>query len=117
MRVRKLDENGDYSFGKGAKDFWRDVPDAPAQCARTRLYLFQGEWFLDSTEGTPWETEVLGKYTGSTRDPVIRTRVLGTQGVKEILEYDSQLDRDSREFAVQLTIDTIYGQAVVAGAL
>ena len=43
MRYRKLDEDGDYSFGRGAADFWVNVPDAPAQAVRTRLALWQGQ--------------------------------------------------------------------------
>jgi len=113
MRYRKLDANGDRVFGHGQSDFWRDVPDAPAQAVLTRLHLEQGSWFLDTTEGIPWKTRVLGKYTGSTRDAVIRARVLGTQGVSGIAQYSSSLDRNTRAFAVNMTIDTIYGQATV----
>jgi hypothetical protein len=110
MRVRKMDANGDMTFGGGQASFYRDQPEAPAQAALTRLYLFLGEWFLDTSDGTPWKTQVLGKYTGSTRDPVIRQRILGTPGVTGIAAYGSQLNRDTREFDVQATIDTLYGQ-------
>ncbi|NTG00117.1 hypothetical protein G6L30_08285 [Agrobacterium rhizogenes] len=113
MRYRKLDANGDRVFGHGSSDFWRDVPDAPAQAVMTRLHLEQGSWFLDTSEGIPWKTRVLGKYTGPTRDPVIRSRVLGTQGVTAITEYSSDLNRDTRAFSVNLTIDTQYGQATI----
>lgn len=110
MRVRKVDATGDYTFGQGQANFWRDVPDAPAQVASSRLHLEQGEWFLDTTDGTPWRTKVLGRGTTGTRDPVIRSRILGTPGVKGITAYNSVLDRETRRFAVQVTIDTNYGQ-------
>ncbi len=116
MRYRKLDANGDYTFGQGQSDFWRDVPDAPAQAALTRLFLFQSDWFLDSREGMPWKTQVLGNRTAATRDPTIRNHVLGSQGVTEITEYSSTLDRDTRRFGVVMTISTIYGAAQVEGA-
>lgn len=115
MRYRKLDPDGDYSFGRGSADFWVDVPDAVAQAVKTRLFLFEGEWFLDSREGMTWNTEVLGVRTANTRDPAIRRRVLGTQGAKSLLDYSSSLDRDARDFSVNLTIDTIYGVATVTG--
>ena len=111
MRYRKLDANGDYSFGAGQANFWKDVPDAPAQAVRTRLKLERGEWFLNASEGMPWNTEVLGKYTGDTRDAAIRSHVLGTQGVTEITDYFSNLDRDTRAFSGGVTINTVYGQA------
>lgn len=115
MRYRKLDANGDYVFGGGGANFWKDQPEAVAQSVMTRLFLFQGEWFLDTNEGMTWKTEVLGVRTANTRDPAIRSRVLGTQGVTAITEYSSSLNRDTRAFSVNLKIDTIYGAATVTG--
>ncbi len=117
MRYRKLDKNYDYSFGRGPKDFYVNVPDAPAQAVLTRLEMNQGEWFLDRNAGTPWKTQVLGFYTGNTRDPVIRSRIIGTQGVTQITQYSSDIDRDLRKFAVQVEIQTEYGDATMAAIL
>lgn len=115
MRYRKLDENGDYTFGRGQEDFWRDTPEAPAQAVLTRLNLWQGQWFLDTREGMTWKTQVLGNRTTRTRDPAVRNRVLGTQGITGILEYSSNLDRDTRAYSVVMTVDTIYGVAQPVG--
>ena len=109
MRYRKLDENGDYTFGNGLRDFWHDVPEAPAQAVRTRLSLWEGEWFLDVREGMPWNTRVLGVRTAGTRDATIRRHILGTEGVTEITSYSSALVRDTRAFSVNVSIDTLYG--------
>lgn len=117
MRYRKLDASGDMVFGGGQAAFWRDTPEAPAQAVLTRLELRLGEWFLDLTDGTPWETRVLGKHTADTRDPVIRARILGTTGVTGIAAYDSQLDRETRVMGAQATIDTLYGQTTTPGTL
>lgn len=115
MKYRKLSaDGGDYSFGNGRADFWIDVPEAVAQSVQTRLFLFRGEWFLDSTEGTGWRTNVLGKYTSSTRDPEIRRRILGTQGLRSIITYSSALDRNTRAFSVDARIDTVYGVANIS---
>lgn len=123
MRYRKLVQapstnvfnfqGGDYSFGRGTSDFWIDVPDAPAQAALTRMYLFLGDWFLDTSDGTPWNTRVLGHFTANTRDPAIQARILGTQGVKAILSYSSNVNRDTRAFTVNAELDTIYGRAAI----
>jgi hypothetical protein len=110
MRYRKLDENGDYSFGHGQADFWHDVPEAPAQAVRTRLSLWEGEWYLDDREGMGWRTRVLGERTAGRRDAAIRRHILGTQGVRSILAYSSALVRDSRSFTVNTEIDTVYGR-------
>lgn len=109
MRVRKVDETGDMVFGRSQADYWRDVPEAVAQVAQSRLELFQGEWFLDLSDGTPWRTQVLGKFTGSTRDMVIRARLLGTPGLESLDAYSSAVDRDSRAFSASAAITTQYG--------
>ena len=123
MRYRKLSRTpgtnvfnytgGDYSFGHGAVNFFINVPDAPAQAALTRMYLFLGDWFLDTSDGTPWNTKVLGHYTANTRDPALQARILGTQGVKAILSYSSNVNRDTRAFTVNAELDTIYGVAPI----
>ncbi len=109
MRYRKLTEDGDYSFGASALDFWVDVPEAVGQAAETRLLLWLGEWFLDVTEGTPWVQGILGKQNEEVADLTIQDRIQGAQGFVGISEYSSTLDRDSREFSVTATIDTIFG--------
>lgn len=117
MRVRKttpraLDgSGGDYVFGRGRAAYWRDVPDAPAQLCASRLHLERGEWFLDLSEGIDYRRRVLGKRTEGTRDVEIRARILGTQGVRRIASYGSVLNRDTRGFSAQATLDTIYGTA------
>lgn len=117
MRYRKLDENGDMSFGHRLADFWIDVPDAPAQAVKTRLMLWTGEWYLQPTAGTPWKTEVLGKHTAQFRDLILRARITGTEKVLSILQYYSTVDRDTRHFAVGVEIDTEYGATILEGPL
>jgi hypothetical protein len=112
MKYRKRDANGDFVLGTGA-DYWIDQPEAVAEAIRTRLGLFTGEWFLDTTEGMPWRSDVLGRGTQNSYDTVIRARILGTTGVTEITGYTSSLDRDTRRLTVSVTVDTDYGTTTV----
>lgn len=114
MRVRKLDTDGDMVFGHGQFDFYRDQPEAPAQCVQTRLALRTGEWFLDTTAGTPWAAKILGKYTSGTRDQVLRSRILGTTGVTAITGYSSTFDPETRRFVVEATVDTAFGKTTIS---
>lgn len=116
MRVRALDANGDMQFGRGQANFLQNKPAAVAQCVQTRLGEYVGDWFLDLAAGTPWRTQVLGKFTNATRDPFLRARILGTQGVVSIVTYASQIGRSDRSYSVQAKIETSYGQALVATA-
>lgn len=117
MRYRKLDVNGDYVFGHQQADFYRDQAEAVAQAVRTRLGLTLGEWFLDVTDGTPWNTQVLGKYTKDQYDSAIRDRILDTPGVTEIIDYSSTVDTQARKLTVTVTINTQYGQTTLTATI
>lgn len=112
MRYRKLDANGDYTFGHGQSDFFINEPAAVGQAVGTRLLLITKEWFLDLTEGTPYNTDILGTGTTPLRDVAVQRRILGTQGCKSITDYNSRVDPDTRAYSVQATIETIYGENV-----
>jgi len=116
MKYRKLQKTGigrlggDMVFGKGDKNtHFKDVPEAVGQAVLTRLKLEVGEWFLNLDDGMAWNTKVLGKYTGNVRDITISHRILATPGVSQLIQYSSNLNRDTRGFDVNVLIDTIYG--------
>lgn len=108
MRIRKKDADGDWVFGGGLDDFHVDVPDAPALLAVYRLAMEQGEWFLDQGAGTPWQTRILGRHTESSRDIVLNSRLLGTQGIRAVTFYSSELERETRNLSVSAELLTDY---------
>lgn len=112
MRVRKQTSDGDYTFGQGANNFFVDNAEAVGQRVVTRLLLILGEWFLDTTDGTPWNDGILGKTNQMTRDRAIKNRILGTEGVLAITEYSSSFA--NRAAAISATISTIYGETTVS---
>jgi len=116
MRYRKLDAAGDYTLGSG-QDWHVSTPEAVAQAVRTRLALWAGEWFADTDDGTPWATEVLGKYTAETRDAVIKDRILGTPNVTGIETFTSTFDGNTRRLQIAATINTAFGAATVETTL
>ncbi len=115
------------TFGHGSSDFWFNTPDGVGQAIKTRLMLFAGEWFLDTSEGTRWggfplsdavvnQGQILGAHTQQTRDLAIKLRVLQTPGVSSIEDYSSSFGPDQRSFAVSMKVSTIYGKlAIQAG--
>jgi len=116
MRYRRLDANGDMTFGQGQGNFWINQPEAVAQSVLTRLRLHRGEWFYDTSDGTPWNTEVLGERTQSTRDLVVRERVNLTPGVQEMDTYGSVIDVNTRVWTAAMTLTTDYGPVALAVA-
>ena len=113
MRYRRLDRDGDWQMGHGTTDYLIDSPECVAQAVRTRLMLLTGEWFLDLAEGTPYATHVFGKHVAATYDPILRRRILQTEGVNEILFYESLFEPETRTLAVSVELDTVYGPAAV----
>lgn len=115
MKVRKLTATGDYRLGHGDRDFHVDTAEGVAQNVMTRLALWQGQWFIDTSEGTPWLQRILGKHNAV--DTVIKTRILETPGVISISEYESILNPDTRSMTVTATLETEYGQSTIKSEL
>lgn len=101
-------------YGASQLEFLVDSPAAFAQAVYTRLRLATGEWFVDTTEGTPWGTQVLGVRTQATRDRALRDRIAGTEGFRSILSYSSSLD-SVRRLHVDAKVDSIFGVVPIQG--
>ena len=108
-RVRKQTPTGDYSFGAGLSDFYINAPETIGQIVETSLLLWYGEYFLDTTAGTPYLQGIIGTHSQSLADFTIRQRVLNVEGVVSIEDYSSVLDPDTRKLSVSMNINTIYG--------
>lgn len=113
MRYRREDADGDYMFGRGDNTWLVNSPEAVAQAVKTRFLLWYGQWFLDTTAGTPWIQSVLGKQKPETYNLAIRQRLLETPGVKAIQAFDTTMDSATRRVVFTATIDTIYGTTTV----
>lgn len=114
IRYRQLDANRDYVFGQQSV-FLHDSPAAVAQAILTRLLLWTGEWFLDTAEGTPYDTLVLGYGTQGTRDAAVRERILATPGVVSITKYNSSVV--ARGMSVECDVLTEFGPASITSVL
>lgn len=115
MRYRKLNDDGDMVFGHGADDYYRDQAEAVAQSILTRLRLWRAEWYLDTADGTPYVQEIFGRNTESKAARAIRKRILDTEGVKTIVDFNASLDRDTRKAIFTVTVDTDYGEVTING--
>lgn len=111
MKYRALDKDGDYQFGRQGI-FLVDSPEVVAQAIATRLGLWTNEWFLDASEGTPYEGRILGYATQGTRDLALKQRIVETPGVNALVSYSSSVDAN-RKMTVNAVVDTIYGQTTI----
>lgn len=100
------------TFGNGGANFLRDVPAAVGQCAGTRLKLWEGEWYLDLLDGTPYFQQILGQGNRGLASALIEQRILGTPfvspaGLSDLgISYNSQ----TRDYVFEGDLGTVFGQ-------
>lgn len=100
--------------GQGASNFLSDV-DAVAQIIRTRLLLFQGEWFEDTADGTPMFQSLLGRtITLQAATLILRGRILGTPYVSAITSFSLTLNPNARTFSFSANVLTQFGTVSVS---
>lgn len=109
MQYRREDPVGDYTFGRGDDTWLINSPEAVAQAIKTRFELWYGQWFLDTTEGTPWIQSVLGKQNPEVYSLAIRQRILETKGVNAITAFNTTVDTSTRRVTFTATVETLYG--------
>lgn len=77
-------------------------------CNRLRLYL--GEWFLDTTQGTPWYQQIFVHNTErSAIDAALQDVILGTPGVMVLTKYQAVAYPAERRYTVTFTVTTQTG--------
>lgn len=88
--------------------------EAVGQHVRQRLKTFEGEWFLDTTAGVPWLTDILGNaYDPALAEAVIKAEILETDAVTEITSFSVRFDNHNRSLeAFNITVSTEYQQEV-----
>ena len=109
MRVRQLDADGDMLWGFGSQNFFIDDVQLVQQKILTGLKLWQGEWFLDTTAGMPWNTSVLGRVSQSIYDAAIQRQIRSTKGVTGITSYSSSFNAVTRNLNVNVQVSTLFG--------
>ncbi len=100
--------------GNGQNNFISDL-QAITQIIRTRLLLFQGEWFLNLLDGLPLFQSILGSGGGATNIQliinIISQRILQTPFVTSISSISASYQNRSFSFSAQ--VETQFGTVFV----
>lgn len=110
MRVRRLDNNNDMTFGNGGLNYLQDCTEAVAQNVYTRLKLWLGEWFQDKNQGVDYLGKCLEKNSIDTAADEIRRHILQTDGVLDVRNYSVTTDPDKRAIGITGELVTVYGK-------
>jgi hypothetical protein len=106
MIVRALDENNDWTFGKGRNNYYRDQ-DAIAQNIKTRLQEFLGNCFFNLPAGIDW-WNLLGSKNQLGLELAVRTTILNTAFVSAIVKLEVALNPVTRLITMTYTVETAY---------
>lgn len=118
ITVRSLDPiTNEPLQGNGQNNFISDL-QAVAQIIRTRLLLFQGEWFLNLLDGLPLLQSILGSSGNSTNLQfiinIISQRILQTPFVNSISSVTASYL--SRNFSFSAKVETQFGVVYVTNS-
>lgn len=107
MRVRALDSNGDWEYGKGQNDY-KVNRDAVQQNIQTRLSSFLGDCFFDTGAGINW-FGFLGGKDQLGLNLSVSAIILNTQFVLGMIQLSIVLDPVSRNLVIRYSVNTAFG--------
>lgn len=107
MRVRALDVNHDWTFGRGQNSYLQ-ANAAVAQNINTRLNGFLGDCFFDQTAGIDW-FNLLGSKDQRALNLAISAVILNTQDVTGISQLSATLSLQ-RVLTIRYQVQTVYSR-------
>ncbi len=111
MIIRSSTNQNDWTFGKGLSDYYRDQ-NAIIHNIRTRLLSWREDCFFAPAEGIDYNN-FLDIGTKDLLDSDIKRVVLQSEGVVRINQYESTLERETRDFSANITVTTIFGTGLL----
>ena len=114
-----LNDQGDIDLGT---NFTMSLVKTEEQLTKQRIKITlntnRGEWAFNINFGVPWlrneynNISILTKVPKGIFDSAIKDAILTRDGVVEILEYKSVVDRATRKITVEAKVETEQGDIV-----
>lgn len=105
MIVRRIDVDGDWTFGAGKNDYLTDNK-AVGQIITTRLRCFSGDCFFDTDAGIDW-FNLLGSKNLTGLILAQKMTILNTRDVTALVELSSTMN-DARRLTTVFSASTVY---------
>jgi len=105
MKVRAIDINGDWMYGKSINDY-KQNNNAIAQLINTRLKSFIGDCFFAIDEGLDW-WNLLGSKNQVALNLAVSATIIKTEGVSSLKQLSIVLN-SLRNITISYEVDTIY---------
>lgn len=114
MKGLALDSSNDIIVGKTSITR-TDEGAHVVQKVRSRLLVIAGEYEDDEDEGIPYFSDI---FTKPVNFPAVaslfKSRILGTEGVNELLSFDTEYDGATREYSLSFSVNTDYGEVSIS---
>lgn len=101
MKIRNVDSNNDWQFGKGQSDYLKDR-NAIALDIKLRIQEFYQDCFFNLPEGIDWETRLGYKNQKELLDSDMYRVAINTEGVYAVYDFESFLD--GRSYRCSFTV-------------
>ena len=112
MKVRRLDENHDFTFGNGLANYAL-TSEAIKQCAVTILLSFRYNWHLDEDHGINWWAYYVKNPNVSIMEDDIKRHILEVEGVASLQDLNLQLNTITRKMTIIVKYTDIYSNSQV----
>ena len=109
MRVRAIDENNDWTFGRGLQDYKQD-DKAVAQNVKTRVQSFYRDCFFDLNSGIDW-FNLLSRGTEKFLQLAVSSVISTTDGVVGLNNVNVYYDRVQRHINIYYDIKTVFSRS------
>lgn len=106
MRVREVDSQNDWLFGKGQNDYLTQN-NAVVQSIRTRLQSFLGDCFFDLGAGIDWFT-YLGSKNQAGLTISVASIIINTENVTGLLQLSVVLNDVTRNISIRYQVQSTY---------
>lgn len=84
-----------------------------AQSCKIRLLTVEAEWILDFLIGEPWFDRILRINSSlAEKEGYIKNAIRGTEGVREIINFELGFDFENHAMSIEHETDTIYGPII-----
>lgn len=111
MRIRSLDESGDWIFGNG-KSSYKESGLALAQNIKTRLLEWKTDCFFNNDAGVDWKNRLDKPNQIDLLRDEIRSVILKTDGVSDLLNLESKFI--NRKLSVSYLVNTVYSKQPIS---
>ena len=89
---------------------WAEDVDYIVQKILIRLQWFDREWYLDTSKGLPWFTDILVKNPNMPLiDSLIKAKIVGTPGVRGLIAYESSYNNATRALTIDFQVQADTG--------